>query len=1123
MATVQETIDNLISYIDAAVAKHSVSNRHVATVLAFLNNQLRNINDRYLRKDTDDVAHGNISFEKDISVGGNATVAGDHSVGGKHTIGGSLNVDGSSNFNDDVTIGEYFEQGDKIQGARIRKDGMASFAGINSPSMQIYELIYNRKTAVQGDFVFSDGDTIEKVEFITDDGASIDSSAYNNEEYSYIRLTVKEQYEGYITTFKQHDILYSNVNLIGESGDSAKTGKCWMYVLAENNEFGVPPTDGLVINAAWFGTNENVVPAGVNMLPTPHMVITRHGNLTNKDRQNVFIISSETGALTQLMGVDAPIVSSEGSYGIVLGLLPDTLREYIEKQGISYLNPNQPYLYARGIIAQDIIRVDYQGKPVLIANYRGHWSEDIAKGNVEGESKYLITAITFDTVTHKGALWACMVSETTVEPSDNAGEWVKQVYVEESESAKYDIIPSVNIIYYRTATDTLSTNSVDVKIGVQTFHGNYEITSQSLLDEKGLGVYYAIDGVFENAVKLNISPVALLQLEDGSAILATESGNELSLEGDDIDVASIKDNITLYLIEEATGEELAKYIIPVTKDGQQGDKGADGAGYSVYVDTPIISHPIDPKTKATIGSGTYQVEVQVLNNGTPLATENILPIYALHGSGVTVGWTQNEKSYTFIISIPADLSDEQRTKRVELYFYGKAGYEFSSGDIRGNIAIAYLERGADGAMGKEGALPYLCGTWIEEAAKAGAYPPATDIASVVLHKEAYYVRNSNPYPKDAEGNDIILAPDVDWGTSPAATRCWRLLENYEAAFFKIVMAQFAQLAQAVFHGDYMFSVKGVTNKGTEGEYSAFVDDKFGNEPMFEDVGADGEQHHRLSGSFVPNLFLDFKSGEAKVGKLSETYTRITAKEYAGGNILIPPLHVVNLDSCHNVSCQAVMNDVDGTCAVLLPKASNGVIVDGTHSIIVHEYNAQFSDRPTDENYSSSVVAVCADESMLYPDTDFSKLFTWIVGDDTNKSSDGWFIWRGYRTKLVLLTPGSMLQLRSCVLEDGGMVWFIENSSDFEILNASFSFYQDYDSNTGAYTFSSNDTTSIEAIYRSPIVLGSPAINHIEGGGYDEGIVTSWVWNATGNLAEDTNNTGEDGYRGCYIMERRDIL
>lgn len=1098
MATVQETIDNLISYIDAAVAKHSVSNRHVATVLAFLNNQLRNINDRYLRKDTDDVAHGNICFEKDISVGGNATVAGDHSVGGKHTIGGSLNVDGSSNFNDDVTIGEYFEQGDKIQGARIRKDGMASFAGIKSPSMQIYELIYNRKTAVQGDFVFSDGDTIEKVEFITDDGASIDSSAYNNEEYSYIRLTVKEQYEGYITTFKQHDILYSNVNLIGESGDSAKTGKCWMYVLAENNEFGVPPTDGLVINAAWFGTNENVVPAGVNMLPTPHMVITRHGNLTNKDRQNVFIISSETGALTQLMGVDAPIVSSEGSYGIVLGLLPDTLREYIEKQGISYLNPNQPYLYARGIIAQDIIRVDYQGKPVLIANYRGHWNEDIAKGNVEGESKYLITAITFDTVTHKGALWACMVSETTVEPSDNAGEWVKQVYVEESESAKYDIIPSVNIIYYRTATDTLSTNSVDVKIGVQTFHGNYEITSQSLLDEKGLGVYYAIDGVFENAVKLNISPVALLQLEDGSAILATESGNGLSLEGDDIDVASIKDNITLYLIDEATGEELAKYIIPVTKDGQQGDKGADGAGYSVYVDTPIISHPIDPKTKATIGSGTYQVEVQVLNNGTPLATENILPIYALHGSGVTVDWTQNEKSYTFIISIPADLSDEQRTKRVELYFYGKAGYEFPSGDIRGNIAIAYLERGADGAMGKEGALPYLCGTWNEDAAKNGAYPPATDIASMVLHKEAYYARNSNPYPKDAEGNDIILAPDVDWRTSPAATRCWRLLENYEAAFFKIVMAQFARLAQAVFHGDYMFSVKGVTDKGTEGEYSAFVDDKFGNEPMFEDVGADGEQHHRLSGSFVPNLFLDFMSGGAKLGKLSESYVRVDG---------FSPLYRMDVNECHNISsAYRNMHPLVITLPSSNTDAQHQWTEDGTHCSIAFDYWHQYTENPGDDTYKElGVIAICADDRFLNPQSSREDYGTML--ESMKNDSFGWMIWKGRRVKFLLLAAGSMLSLRSLRTEDGGIIWYVMNSGEFEELDGDIKLYRDaadvsdddYDSPVGSIY---DNTEGMQGGWLGTLV-GSPTLNWFTttpewkfaatGTKYNDGSIETYMW------------------------------
>ena len=96
MATVQETIDNLISYIDAAVAKHSVSNRHVATVLEYLNVQMKKVREElnsldagYLSKIKEDVANELISFAKGLCSHG------------------------------DVVIGDYRDHGDSIQGAKV--------------------------------------------------------------------------------------------------------------------------------------------------------------------------------------------------------------------------------------------------------------------------------------------------------------------------------------------------------------------------------------------------------------------------------------------------------------------------------------------------------------------------------------------------------------------------------------------------------------------------------------------------------------------------------------------------------------------------------------------------------------------------------------------------------------------------------------------------------------------------------------------------------------------------------------------------------------------------------------------------------------------------------------------
>ena len=50
MADQQQVIDELIDYIDKAVLKHSVSNRHVAEVLSWLNEELKKINTEALKK-----------------------------------------------------------------------------------------------------------------------------------------------------------------------------------------------------------------------------------------------------------------------------------------------------------------------------------------------------------------------------------------------------------------------------------------------------------------------------------------------------------------------------------------------------------------------------------------------------------------------------------------------------------------------------------------------------------------------------------------------------------------------------------------------------------------------------------------------------------------------------------------------------------------------------------------------------------------------------------------------------------------------------------------------------------------------------------------------------------------
>ena len=382
-----------------------------------------------------------VTFNKDIDVKGtakakNLSVSGNANIGGNQTIQGTQEVKGVQTLHQGFKTPNFFQQGDTIQGAQVDADGNAAFTSITAPVMQIYELSYNRKTAVQEEFIFSDGDTIETVTYIQTDGTEIDSTVYNGEEYSYIRLGVRKQYEGYMTTFKDEDILYSNVNIIGESGQPATTGKCWMRVLALDNDLGVEPisSDGLFINALLYSTSQ--CPAGVNMAPTPHMIISRHGNAgidedgkaKYPERQSVFIISTASENMVMLRGISAPIIPQTGAYAIVSGKLPKSLFDEVYSYA-SYISKDDPVFYARYGIFENMIQLDHEGLPIKTERYRGAWSKAIAEGDEDNRyrSKNATDITYYDTVSYEGSKWACEDDKTEEAPSDSSTKWTKIV------------------------------------------------------------------------------------------------------------------------------------------------------------------------------------------------------------------------------------------------------------------------------------------------------------------------------------------------------------------------------------------------------------------------------------------------------------------------------------------------------------------------------------------------------------------------------------------------------------------------------------------------------------------------------------------------------------------------
>ena len=416
----------------------------------------------------------------------------------------------------------------------------------------------------------------------------MESVTLNDDGRTYT-LALREQYQGYITSFKPDDIIYANINMIGESGSSALTGKCWMRVnsVAE---------DGLSLNVSLYSDNQ--VPSKKNIAPQPYMMITRHGNETDKSRQDVWIISSEDGRMYQLTGVNSPTIDSATAYATVWGKLPQNLVEYIQ-QHVTNFNPNQPYLYARGAVIQDLILFNYKGEIIKTENYRGAWSYKTAIND-----PYVTNESTYDTVTHNGSKWMVQASGTIVEPSETVTEWTI-VTAKGETGVSYSLKPSPSTVQvYKDQTK--SELSLDVTV-VESGEETIELTEQDELDERGLTVQFALDGKGER-YDLEIGGVYAIEDENGEAVFVDETydGEDdiLYFEGQAIDLSQMQDNITIYLVK--NGKDIAEQRVPVVKDGKDGEQGIQGiqgeTGRSSF--TSIVFLRSNP-TPSTPQGGSY--------------------------------------------------------------------------------------------------------------------------------------------------------------------------------------------------------------------------------------------------------------------------------------------------------------------------------------------------------------------------------------------------------------------------------------------------------------------------------------------------------------------------------------
>lgn len=273
---------------------------------------------------------------------------------------------------------------------RLEPDGSITCSRINVEGSAVFnELVFNHQNVLEGDTYFTDRGIIEKVVYL---GAG---------QY---RLTMRKMYDNDVVTFHTYDVLRCAMNNL----DAARTYKTsWMRVDSVD-------TTANTMDVTLYD-NEDVT-GGVNYEPEPAARIIRWGNQMDTNRQQTFFISSENGCFLFLQGVTQPILN-DGNYAAFFGV-PPTL-DFLQNLP---LNARQPYIYAKGLIVQDLIRVDYQGNPEYTARDRGTWNAAVQY--IHGYDSDAHGYFT-DRVWWGGCLWQAAVAAPTLgrEPRYNNADW----------------------------------------------------------------------------------------------------------------------------------------------------------------------------------------------------------------------------------------------------------------------------------------------------------------------------------------------------------------------------------------------------------------------------------------------------------------------------------------------------------------------------------------------------------------------------------------------------------------------------------------------------------------------------------------------------------------------------
>lgn len=332
----------------------------------------------FISKINDDTAKGTITWEKV-----------------QKFIQGLIAED-MSQFKKGATFGEFIQGMLFGTGGRIDELGNAEFESITSRSSIIAkELIVNRQTAMESNFVFTESGMVESV---TEIPAATEGG---NVTYD---LKLQKRWDNDFTAFKENDVVLASINTLTENG---KYYDMWLRVLSVN-------TVTNTITVVYYPDDE--CPSKKNYPPCELARLIRWGNAVDEGRQSCWYISSSEGLLVWLDHVTKPIIDKT-NYSLAMGKLPDAL-SFLFKD-FPTANKRDGAFYAKWMMAASFQQIDYQGNPIYTTRDRGVWSLSVA----QGDNPYRNGDRTIDTVYYLGCKWQCLEDKTTKPPTYSSTAW----------------------------------------------------------------------------------------------------------------------------------------------------------------------------------------------------------------------------------------------------------------------------------------------------------------------------------------------------------------------------------------------------------------------------------------------------------------------------------------------------------------------------------------------------------------------------------------------------------------------------------------------------------------------------------------------------------------------------